>query len=93
MDFPSYVCLYNYVYSKTYPINATDNVKAGIRAKSKKYLASNGKLFERVKQSDGVENYCRHSLHEGTIEAAVLKVHNEGHLGVNYTWNRDTYNS
>lgn len=87
MDFPRYIALYNYVVHKTYPIDATKTVKAGIRVKSKKYLASKGKLFERVKQ-DGVEYYGRELLHEGTIEAAVLRVHNECHLGVNYTWNK-----
>lgn len=88
MDFPSYVALYNYVLKKTYPIDATETVKAGIRAKAKKYLVSKGKLFERVLQDDGFEYYGRQLLHEGTIEEAVLKVHNEGHLGMNYTWNR-----
>ncbi|KAG2190727.1 hypothetical protein INT47_003139 [Mucor saturninus] len=77
MDFPYYIALYNYVRLKTYPVEATPSVKAGIRAKSKK-----------VVQEDGREYYGRQLLHEGTIEEVVLKVHNEGHVGVNNTWNK-----
>lgn len=88
MEFPYYIALYNYVRLKTYPVNATPSVKAGIRAKAKRFLASKGCLYEKVVQEDGKMYYGRQLLHEGTIEEIVLKVHNEGHVGVNNTWNK-----
>lgn len=88
MDFPRYIALFNYVTTKNYPQDATVKVKSSIRAKAKRYLASKGKLFEKVVMSDGKTYYGRQLLHEGNIEEAIIRVHNEGHIGINYTWNK-----
>lgn len=89
MDFPTYVAIYNYITRKTYPLDASETIKASIRYNGSKYLAFKGHLFEKVIQgNDGKEYYGRKLLHEGTIEEAVLRVHKEGHLGINNTWNQ-----
>ncbi|KAI9338311.1 hypothetical protein BD770DRAFT_415449 [Pilaira anomala] len=88
MDFPTYIALYNYVVSKSYPRDATESLKATIRGKAKKFLASKGQLFEIRWGEDECAYYGRQLLHEGTMDAAIIKVHNEGHLGENNTWSK-----
>ncbi|KAG2191010.1 hypothetical protein INT47_007878, partial [Mucor saturninus] len=89
MDFPTYVAIYNYITRKTFPGGSTEAIKASIRFKGSKYLALKGHLYEKViQESDNKEYYGRKLLHEGTIDNAILRAHNEGHLGVNNTWNK-----
>jgi hypothetical protein len=87
MDYPNYIALFNYITRKTYPIGATESIKSTLRKKSKKYIAQRGKIYIKA-QVDGKEYLGRELLHEGTIEAAVLRVHREGHFGINNTWKK-----
>lgn len=87
MDYPNYIALFNYITRKTYPLDSTQSIKSMLRKKSKRYLAQRGKIYQKV-LVEGKEYIGRELLHEGTIEAAVLKVHSEGHLGINNTWKK-----
>lgn len=87
MDYPNFIALFNYITRKTYPLGSTESTKSMLRKKSKRYLAQRGKLFQR-EIVDGKEYLGRELLHEGTIDSVVLRVHNEGHLGVNNTWKK-----
>jgi hypothetical protein len=87
MDYPNYIALYNYITRRTYPIDATETIKSMLRRRSKKYTAQGGKLYT-IAIVEGKEFLGKELLHEGTIEAAIKKVHNEGHNGINNTWKK-----
>lgn len=87
MNYPSYIALYNYLHNKSYPIGASESFKAGLRKKAKRYSIQHAKIYERTAQDDQ-EQLGRELLHEGTVEQAIKKVHNEGHFGINNTWHK-----
>lgn len=87
MDYLDYIGLFNYLTRGIYPTDATLGMKATIRRKAKKYVTQGGRIYQRVIQ-DGKEYLGKELLHEGIIEQAIARVHQEGHAGITNTWKK-----
>ncbi|CEP13583.1 hypothetical protein [Parasitella parasitica] len=87
MDYSDYIGLFNYLTRGIYPKDATLGMKATIRRKAKKYVTQGGRIYQKAIQ-DGKEYLGKELLHEGTIEQAITRVHQEGHTGITNTWKK-----
>ncbi|KAG1140938.1 hypothetical protein G6F37_012897 [Rhizopus arrhizus] len=86
MDYPTYIAIRHYLDKKKYPLGMDlEKDKRKFRKKAKKYTILSGKLYSRVnpKQENPLE-----LLHEGNLPEVIKQIHQEGHLGINNTWNR-----
>ncbi|KAL1920943.1 uncharacterized protein VTP21DRAFT_11578 [Calcarisporiella thermophila] len=83
MEQAKYYSIYNYLNSKTYPIDANDKTKQQVRSWARPYAIRDGRLVKRKYTAIPIE-----LLREDNARDVVERVHAEGHFGINNTWNR-----
>lgn len=85
MDYPSYLALFHYLKDGNYPTGATETVKRRIRDQASRYTLVDLVIYGKTQNP---EERGPELLHEGNIGEVIERVHQEGHFGVNKTWQR-----